>query len=503
MSENSTIYQRSKQTSNGRGKLLQAGRRITAFVALSVMVLFFVLLGTSAALKLKWIADIQIVPMALTVSGSLILFWVLVTMLFGRIYCSMVCPLGILQDFSSRLPRMTRKRKFRYGFRYHEGHNKFRYTWLALIVLSSIAGLSILLTLFDPYGAFGRFMSYLLRPLITIAKGEVVLDGILIGLAIAAVTLVAVIAVSFKRGRLICNTVCPVGSALSLISRHSVFGMDINTDVCVSCGLCERVCKAECIDGKAHTVDMSRCVVCFNCTAVCDHSAITYTRRRHRLSIPMLMKVQGPQTAATFDASRRKFIVAGIALAASPILLKAEKTLDKLPQKEEKPRTRDKQVPTTGTRPVTPPGIASTRSFLTKCVGCGACITACPAQVLHPSTNQYGISGALHPVKNYDESYCLFDCVKCTEVCPTGALEKLTVMEKHNFSVGLAIVDMEACIGCGKCARSCPKETITMEKIDGKRKAIVHHQNCIGCGECQYVCPAFPNKAIKVNGLQR
>lgn len=502
MSDNSTIYHNRKPKGGGNGRLLQMARRVTAVAALTIMALFFVMIGTSAALKLKWIATVQIVPVALAVSGSLILFWVLVTLLFGRVYCSMVCPMGIVQDISARLPRTTRRLKFRHGYKYHKPNNKFRYIWLAIIVASVIAGMSMLLALFDPYGAFGRFMTYLLRPLIAAAKGEELLAGTLAGTAVAAVTFVAVIAVSMKRGRLICNTVCPVGSVLSLVSRHSVFGFDINTDTCVNCGLCARVCKSECIDARQHVIDMSRCVVCFDCTAVCDNGAITYTTRKHRLAMPMLMKVPGPRAAATFSEDRRKFIMTMAMLAATPIILSAEDTLKKFtPQK---PKVKN-QLPTADVRPVPPPGIASTRSFLTKCVGCGACITVCPMKVLHPSSKEYGIGNPLHPLKNYDTSYCLYDCVKCTEVCPTGALEPLSVKEKETFRVGLAIVDAEACIGCGLCARNCPRDTIVMDKrSEGKgRVAIVNHDGCIGCGVCQYVCPAQPLKAIKVNGLQR
>lgn len=510
MSENPPIYRRERRQANGRGKALQTGRRVTAIVALSVMTVFFVMLGTSAALSLQWITKVQIVPVALSVCGSLIFFWVAVTLLFGRVYCSMVCPTGIVQDISARVPRMSRKMKFRRSYRYHAARNRFRYAWLALTVVALLSGLSMMLALFDPYGTFGRIMTYLLRPLIATGEGATLAAGTIAGVVAAAIALAAIVAVPMKRGRLICNTVCPVGSVLSLLSRHSVYGMDINTDACVNCGLCERICKAECIDSKGHTVDMSRCVVCFDCTAVCDSGAITYTRRRHRLSIPMLMKVPGARATATMDApgatdntekpqaiDRRRFLATGLILAAAPAVASAARKLDRVKPKE------IVQEDTRDTRPVPPPGIASTRSFLTKCVGCGACISVCPAHVLAPSKGEYGAGNPLHPLKNYDDSYCRYNCVKCTEVCPTGALEKLTVEEKHLFRVGLATVDTEACIGCGLCAQRCPRHTITMTQKGGRRVASVNHNGCIGCGSCQYICPASPAKAIKVNGLKR
>lgn len=518
MSKQPSIYRRGEGDANNRGKALQLGRRVTAVVALTLMTVYFVLLGTSAAIKFQWITRVQIVPAILSVSGSLILLWTAVTLLFGRVYCSMACPVGIVQDIAARLPRLGRKKQFRRSYRYHEPHNRFRYTWLALIAASAVAGLSLLLALFDPYGTFGRIMTYLLQPLIASGNGPAMATGVIASMAVAAIALAAIVLIPFKRGRLICNTVCPVGSVLSVLGRHSVFGMDINTDACVNCGLCARVCKAECINATEHTVDMSRCVVCFNCTAVCDSGAITYTRRRHRLSIPMLMKAPGERAAATIDApaspdaidaanepadnenaprpiDRRRFITSGIILAAAPVVASAADKLDRF-----RPLVID-QAPTTDLRPVPPPGAASGRAFLSHCVGCGACIAACPAHVLVPSATEHGVANALHPMKNYDDSYCRYNCVRCTEVCPTGALQRLTVEEKHQYTVGFAQVDAAACIGCGMCARRCPQSTIAMQKVDGKRIAVVDTDGCIGCGSCQYICPASPHKAIKVNGI--
>lgn len=521
-------------------------------VALISAALFFVTAGSALALHLKMVASIQIVPVALSVSVMMILFWVLATLLFGRVYCSMVCPMGIMQDIFARLPRLSRRNRFKRSYRYKPADNKLRYTWLALVVASTLAGASIMLALFDPYGAFGRVMSYLVKPLVDLSAGHEIAVGGLIGVAIAGVTLLAVAITAMRNGRAICNTVCPVGATLSIFSRYSTMGFDINTDVCVNCGLCARVCKSKCIDPMGHTVDMSRCVVCFDCVDVCDHEAINYTYRRHRLSIPMMMKVAGPQTSAGIaspkasvaearskvaeptpqkgmkmaDAAgaisshrlseatvvpeavespvpekvpidRRKFLATGLMLAAAPAVAWAD---DKLKRIE--PIVKEHES-TPVSRGVTPPGITSRKAFLSKCIGCAACIDACPARVLQPSVHEYGIAHPLHPVKDYDTSYCRYSCTRCTEVCPTGALLPLTVEEKHRTRVGLAEVNVDACVGCRLCVRRCPHDAIKMEKVNGRRVAVVTPESCIGCGSCQYICPATPIKAIKVNGIER
>lgn len=150
------------------------------------------------------------------------------------------------------------------------------------------------------------------------------------------------------------------------------------------------------------------------------------------------------------------------------------------------------------------PGTKSVDSLLRRCVGCGACVSVCPAKVLRPSVSDYGLLHPLVPMMDYDSAYCLYDCNECTRVCPTGALVPLTLAEKQNTAIGLATVDPDLCVGCGRCAAKCPRSTIAMKTIAGRdrRVAIVDHSACIGCGVCQNVCPVSP-KAVIVNGLRR
>ena len=379
--------------------------RVCVSVAMLLMatVLFTSMIG-KIALALQWVAKIQIFPLALGGAVAGILLWLGVTLLLGRIYCSSVCPLGVLQDIFAHINRMNRKRRFRHGYHYETPRNKFRYTFLILIVGCAVAGISTALTLFDPYSAFGRIASEILLPVFQWISQYPVMVASWLAFGIALTTLIAIATVSWKHGRLIYNTICPVGSTLSVVSRYSLMHFEIDTDVCVSCGLCGKVCKSQCIDTKAHTVDSSRCVVCFNCVDTCHDNAIRYTFRRKKLSIPMMRPIEAAPAAPTAieqsgntsanmaeDAAfapmkidRRQFLLTGAILAATPAVLAAEKKYKRIQA------IAVKRKPIEGLRPVMPPGHKSIATFLEKCTGCGLCVANCPAKVLRPAAGRLG-----------------------------------------------------------------------------------------------------------------
>lgn len=496
-------------------QLLRWGRRIVASAIFICAVIFLTGICGAAAIRLKWVAEIQLVPIILSVSVSLILLWLTATLVFGRIYCSSVCPMGYLQDIFARIPRLTRRMRSKRPYRPKSDKSGLRLTWLMLTAITTVAGMPLILSLFDPYAAFGRISGLLAKPAVLAATGQNVVIGSLAGISVAALTLIAIGYASFRNGRSFCNTFCPVGSALGLVSRFSIFRIDINTDRCIHCNKCVRACKTGCIDLREATVDMSRCVVCFDCLPQCDNNAIRYTPRRYRLATPLMIKVSAPQTSAGISipaspaaadtssdrsrrpVDRRRFLASGIILAVAPAVIAAEKKvrhfMPAIPQQDS----------TTACRPVTPPGIATMSDFLRKCISCGACVAACPANVIRLSSTHYGLQHPLHPMLSFDDSYCRYNCTRCSKVCPTGALEPLSLEEKHTEAIGLATVNPKLCIGCRKCVIRCPRSAITMVRNADRYIAAVDHSGCIGCGSCQYICPATPARAITVTGLQR
>lgn len=521
----------------GKAVILRTLRVLVSLICFSLLMCLFADFGMEVPRIAAWLAKIQLLPAAMAFALTAFVSWLLVTLVFGRVYCSSVCPLGVFQDICARLPRLGHL-KPRMAYHYSPPMTSLRQTALFIVVLSIVLGISAVTTLLDPYSIFGRFAFDVVRP----AWGWIlnlwceansyppVKIGIasMLGLVISIVTMLVIGALAFRNGRTFCNTVCPVGTTLSFISRYSIFRIDINTDKCIQCRKCEHVCKASCIDLVSHVVDTSRCVVCFDCLSDCPNDAIRYTYTRHQLSIPLMQRVKNTvagSAAGMSDTSsvhigtdkavgekkassgpvlldRRRFLAAGAIVAAAPLVAEAGRLTGKAGSAELPRRHRNLLA-------VTPPGTLTRREFLDRCTGCSLCVDRCPQNVLKVSLDEYSLLRALHPVMDYDASWCVYDCTLCSNLCPTGALHPLTVSEKHRSRIGLAHADSDTCISysqgvkCGACSRRCPTGAITMvEPGDGGKGPYpkIDPQRCIGCGACQYVCPVQP-KAIRVGGL--
>lgn len=432
-------------------------------------------------------------------------FVLILTVLFGRVYCSFVCPLGILQDLVGAVAGRNRKRP---RFRSTRPHDRMRYGLLALTVLVLLAGSGLLLNLLDPFSAFGRIFSDLLRPLAIVANNlaAMVLEPLgvhaiyqvrwavaaPVSAAVALATLTLVSWLAMKHGRLYCNTVCPVGALLGLVSKIALFQIRIAPTACDGCKRCERACKAGCIDTATKAVDMSRCVGCFNCLAVCPGEAMRFDSRSKRHAAAELP-----------EPERRGFIlnstigllgVVGIAEQASRIV-------------QSKPTTIPEQV----TCPVSPPGSGSVAHFTATCTACHLCVSACPSRVLVPSRFEFGVSGLMQPRLNFHAGHCNYECTVCLNVCPSGAIRPLDVETKKRTQLGVAKFIKENCVvytdntNCGACSEHCPTKAVHMVpylNTPEKRLVIpeVDPDICVGCGGCEYACPTKPYKAIYVDG---
>ena len=557
---------------------------LAAICFVAVTQLFLDFTGT-LHLWFGWLAKIQFLPAVLALNFVVIAILLVLTLLFGRIYCSVICPLGIFQDCVSNLSSRRKGKKAR--FSYSKEIKWLRYGVLVLFVIALVAGLNALVALLAPYSAYGRMVQSLLAPvwqwgnnlLAWIAERQdsyafVTKDVWLKSLPtliVAAVTFVVVVALAWRNGRTYCNTICPVGTTLSFFSRFAMFRPVIDKSKCKSCHACERKCKAACIDVDNHKIDYSRCVDCFDCIDSCRLGALKYrfawgrgvgsgsTGAKTPQNAPVGSKMtsdeskngqnrssaaptpvaepvvrQGSATAevtdngkgvSTIDATspvaepveatdkgRRAFLVGGAAVIGGSLLSSIPMRAE---EEEIKDKKRDggfaevlpKKAPNRKT-PITPFGSESVEKFYKHCTACQLCVTVCPNNVLRPSSR---LEHLMQPEMSFEKGYCRPECVKCSEVCPAGAILKITPEEKTEWKVGTAGVDYDLCVvnrdgvSCGNCAHHCPVGAIRMVRKnpdDEKSPRIpsVNEEKCIGCGACENLCPSRPISAITVNG---
>ena len=488
--------------------------RVTISVILfSLITLYFLDFAGFMPQKFSFLADIQFVPAILALNVVIIVALIVLTLLFGRVYCSSICPMGIYQDVIAWFSKKF-KRKKRYTF--SKAKNVLRWSILAAVVVSFLFGFNFLLGLLDPYGAYGRMVTHIFRPAylagnnllaaifskfqnFTFYKVSVYGLGIF-STIIALVTLVGIGFLAWKNGRTYCNTICPVGTVLGFISRFSLFKIQINHEKCNACGLCAMKCKASCIDSKKNRVDYSRCVTCFNCIESCNRNAVKYAP-----ILPKSQKVANPLVAYNYDKenqpideSKRRFLSATIITGLAAGKLFAQETTGKLlPKKDIKRKT-----------PIAPPGAISFDHLREKCISCHLCVSKCPSHVLKPSFLEYGLSGMMQPEMYFEHGFCNYDCTVCGDVCPTGALTALNVEAKHLTQMGRVKFTKENCIvyydetNCGACSEHCPTQAVHMVPYKGVLTIPETDESiCVGCGGCEYVCPAIPFKAIHVEGL--
>ena len=462
-----------------------------------------------------WLANLQFLPAVLALNVGVVVGLIVLTLVFGRIYCSVVCPLGILQDLIARL-RPRGKKAGRYS--YSPEVRWLRYPVLALFLVALFAGVSSAVALLAPYSSFGRIVTHLVKPAYIMGNNALAdvaashdsyafyhVDPLLvhlptIGVALASLLLVAILA--WVGGRTYCNTLCPVGTLLSFCSRFSFLKVNFDVEKCRNCSACSRVCKASCIDYKTHRVDASRCVVCGNCIESCKFGALKYDA--HRLHAAHGPADKAPATAATPDGSvsRRSFLLSGLSVLSAAALAQSKaKTDGGLAVIE------DKKIPTRQT-PLTPPGSLSAKHFAQHCTACQLCVSQCPNGVLRPSG---GLMTLMQPTMSYEHGYCRPECNRCSEVCPTDAIRPIALEEKTSTQIGHAVWIKKNCVvltddvSCGNCARHCPVGAIQMVPLDpddalSARVPAVNESRCIGCGACENLCPARPFPAIYVEG---
>lgn len=519
---------------------------LAALFFAGITLLFLDITGTLHA-WLGWMAKIQFLPAAMALNFTVVAVLAVMTLVFGRVYCSVVCPLGVMQDIISWAHGKTKK-KNRFRFGYSPAKNILRYGMLAIFIICLLAGANSFAALLAPYSSYGRIVSNLFAPIY--GWGNNLLSWIaeradsyafypkevwlksLPTFITAALTFIIIFILAWKGGRTYCNTICPVGTVLGMLSRFSLLAPSIDTSKCRNCGLCGRQCKASCIDMKGHKIDGSRCVACMDCLSACKEGAISYTLRykkgkagepgNHGNADENLKSLrsetndpghkvkpdihgnssgngQGKEVA---DKGRRAFIVSS-AMVATAAALKAQemKTDGGLA------KIRHADIPDRET-PIVPAGAVGLKHFHSRCTACQLCVSACPYNVLRPSSS---LMTFMQPEMSYERGYCRPECTRCSQVCPAGAILPINREEKTSVQIGHAVIRLDNCVvntdnvSCGNCARHCPAGAIRMvrrdpDAQDSLRIPTVNEERCIGCGACENLCPARPLTAIHVEG---
>lgn len=496
-------------------RLLRWTRVALAAAVLILLTLFFLDFAGFIPSKTVWLVKIQFVPSILAGAFGVFASLIVLTLVFGRVYCSVVCPLGILQDatafFARRFASVSyffKKRKFAKAqraeqaaqanasdapttpktpakpprkpgrdYRYRRNPFLFRVFFLSLAVATIPFGLPFL-ALLEPYGLFGRIVAAVFQPIYLVgnnllASGFQMFDAdnyslyyvdpspttwasFVVGVASFAVLLLF----ARRYGRLYCNAICPVGTILGAISRFSFLKIRLDADKCVGCGLCAKACKSSCVDAENRRIDASRCVVCFDCLTVCRKDALSFARNRKVELAPNADQVdaKAPKTAAKSDV----------------------RPLDALLSPRESERVR-REIASfdRGKRDFIALGIAASTVAVARSVF-GADETPVSEAANSATSPETAESSALDKPADYGQT----PFKRQHPIAPPGAVS----FEHFN----------KRCVGCHLCVAKCPQKVLKPATLEYGLRGFMQPRvvfsldhfcnfDCVVCGE---VCPA-------------
>lgn len=303
---------------------------------------------------------------------------------------------------------------------------------------------------------------------------------------------ISILALNRIRPRFWCRFICPFGALLAVGSTTSRIQRKLG-DSCNECNICHATCQGAPAKEGAKNWNPQECFLCFNCQKVCPEKAISFHVKKSQKEIS--------PSLSTLLPSRRAFLASTAAsLAVVPVIHAA-------PHKK-----------LSNPKLIRPPGSLPENDFINRCVRCGECMKVCPANGLQPTLLEAGLEGIWSPMFNMRLGYCEYTCTLCGQVCPTGAIQKLTEQQKKDVKIGLAFIDVSRClpyafsISCIVCEEHCPtpdkaivfeeKEIITH---DGLAKTLkfprVDPLRCIGCGICENKCPVMDKRAIYITSV--
>jgi polyferredoxin len=439
---------------------------------------------------------------------SLIL--IIATVVLGRVFCGWACPLGTLNNIAGAI----RRRK---ADRTHLSWNSVKYYVLDFLVISSLFTLQ-LTGIMDPLSLLIRSLSISVYPMFNFAV-RAFFDSIydLNPASVANVTepvysflkktilsfqqphfvqsaaigsiFIGILVLNLMTKRFWCRYLCPLGALLGILSRYSLLRRSVS-EGCNECGSCASVCQGNAVPDKKGEWKISECLYCWNCDDVCPQNAVSFGFRKNISSEGL-------------DLGRRRIMVSMLSGAAAVPLLRTNPLA--------KTEYKDPKL-------VRPPGSLEENEFLKRCIKCGECMKVCITNGLQPTFLEAGLEGMWSPVLVPRMGYCEFRCTLCGQVCPTGAIKRLSQEEKAKVRIGLAMIDKNRCLPyahstpCIVCEEVCPtpKKAIWFDKATVKdrqgreitiQQPRVDIELCIGCGICEAKCPVKAQPAIYVTSI--
>jgi polyferredoxin len=469
-----------------------------------------------------------------------------VTMMLGRVWCNWMCPFGILHHFfgwignrrnTKQMIEVNRYRKI-YAIKYYilavmiamaslwiiptaidapgqiwqayQGA-ELRQTGVSRVMAALETGIarsaeehkrsnsSLQIGLLDPIALTVRSMTTSVLPTVHKATESVYTEPREYWQAWAVgLIFIGFLVANWWIPRFFCRVVCPLGALLGIFSRFALWRIDRDPVRCTDCDLCLKSCEGA--SDPQGDLRKSECFVCLNCIEDCPHDALSFRflpRKASEVAYPAV--------------GRRELVLSGLfGLFFFPMA--------RLSGGVRKNFQRGV---------IRPPGSVAEDEFLRRCIKCDQCIRVCPTNVLQPALFEAGLEGLWTPIMISKMGWCELNCTLCSQVCPTGAIREISIVEKLGIGpfeakgpikTGTAFYNQGRCLpwamdtSCVVCEEVCPVSpkaifTRNVEVTDRwgatieLKRPYIDPVKCIGCGICEHECPVKDDPAVYVTAI--